>query len=347
MSSRYHAAAPAAGLRLHLNENTAGCSAAVLDAVRRLTAADIASYADYSEATAAAARHLGVPVASLVLTNGLDEGILAASLAAAGSGTRAATEAIALVPSFEMYAVCAATVGTPLIEVPLGDDFEFPETRVLDAIGPSTRIVFITDPNNPSGIGVSREAILRVAAAAPRALIFVDEAYADFSGRTLIGDPAVAEYSNVVVGRTFSKAYGLAGLRCGAVVGPRDVIARIRDVLPPYNVNIAAAVALPAALRDRAFYQSYLNEVCQSKALLYECFERLEIRYWRSEANFVLARFGADAHRICAQLAQRGISVRDRSRISACDGCIRITAGVVDHTMRCVAAIEEVLCGGR
>ncbi|HJR60026.1 MAG TPA: aminotransferase class I/II-fold pyridoxal phosphate-dependent enzyme [Vicinamibacterales bacterium] len=339
---------PSSGLRLHLNENTAGCSPAVLDAIRGITCETAAFYPDYADAIAACCEHLEVPASSLLLTNGLDEGILAASVAALrGSPAADPFEAIVIVPAFDMYAACADAAGGRVIEIPQGDDFEFPLDAVLAAVGPRTRIVFITTPNNPTGITVPRSSILAIAAAAPGSLIFVDEAYVDFSGVTLVGDPSMETHSNLVVGRTFAKAYGLAAIRAGALIGSPETLAPIRRVVPPYSLNVAAAVAIPAALRDRERYDWYLGEVRRSKRLLYDAFDRLDVRYWPSDGNFVLVRFGEMSGRVVSVLAERGIYLRDRSKDHGCSGCVRITAGVAEHTRRCIDAIEEVLCDAR
>jgi histidinol-phosphate aminotransferase len=338
---------PRTGLRLHLNENTGGCSPAVIDALRGITAETVALYPDYSEAIAAAARWLRIPEAGLLLTNGLDEGILAASITSIRGPHHDSPEAIVVVPAFDMQASCAETAGAKIVEVPLRDRFAFPTEEVIAAVTAATRIIFITSPNNPTGISAPRDGILRIAAAATRAIVFVDEAYADFSGSSLIGDPALVERSNIVIGRTFAKAYGLAGLRCGALVAAPERLEVIRRALPPYSVSIATAVALPAALRDRAYYDWYLEQVRESKRLLYATFDRLDIPYWQSDANFVLARFGERAAEVCSQLALRGIYVRDRSKNPGCAGCVRITAGIVEHTRRCANALEEVLCAVR
>jgi histidinol-phosphate aminotransferase len=115
-------------------------------------------------------------------------------------------------------------------------------------------------------------------------------------------------------------------------------------VLPPYSINIAATVALPVALADKPHFEWYLRETAESKQLLYAALDRLGIPYWRSETNFVLARFGENARRIVAGLAERDVHVRDKSRDHACAGCVRITTGLTAHTRTCIDAIEEVLC---
>jgi histidinol-phosphate aminotransferase len=231
--------------------------------------------------------------------------------------------------------------------VPLGDNFAFPLQQVLDAIGARTRLIFLTNPNNPTGQPIPPAAVEAIAAAAPRATVLLDEAYADFSGETFIAPGSFQRLPNVVVGRTFAKACGLAGLRVGALVGAPGRLDPLRRVVPPYSLNACAAVALPAALGDRDYFDDYLRQVEASKAMLYAAFDRLGVKYWRSSANFVLACFGNECGSMIRALAARRIYVRDRSADVGCDGCARITAGIADHTRAAIAAIEEVLCGAR
>jgi histidinol-phosphate aminotransferase len=337
-------ATPASGLRLHLNENTAGCSPAVLAALRALTRQDVAAYPDYGDAIAACAARLRVPADSLLLTNGLDEGIFLAALdALRGSSAATPFEAVVVVPAFDMYAACTDAVGGRVVEVPLGGGFQFPLEAVLGAIGERTRLVWVTNPNNPTGQIVPREAILRIAAVAGGALVFVDEAYVDFCGETLLNDDALDRMPNVLIGRTFAKAYGLAGLRAGALVGRPERLAPMRRAIPPYSLNVCAAAALPAALGDVPYFDWYVDQVSQSKAMLYDFLERRGVSHWRSAANFVLARFDGSSGRVAAGLAARGVHVRDRSADPGCAGCLRMTAGVTEHTEALVAALGEIL----
>ncbi len=243
-----------------------------------------------------------------------------------------------------MYAACSDAAGGRIVEVAPGPDLSFPAARVLAALTARTRLVWLTTPNNPTGQVIPREVVIGIAEAAPDALVFVDEAYADFSGVTLVGDPVLDRLPNLVVGRTFAKAHGLAALRAGALVARPSTLAPLRRVVLPYSVNVAAATALPAALRDTGYFDWYLGEVRESKALLYAALDRLGVRFWPSEANFVLARF-ADAATLAKRLAERGLFVRDRSGEAGCEGCVRMTAGIVADTRALIAALEEVLCG--
>jgi histidinol-phosphate aminotransferase len=332
---------PAGGRRLHLNENTAGCSPAVIDVLRGMTRQDAGFYPDYGAAQAACAAHLARPSAEVLLTNGLDEGILAIT-ASAFKGVRG-PNVIVVLPAFDMYAACADALGGQVVSVPALPDFAFPAEAVLGAIDERTRVVWLTNPSNPTGQLIPRDAILRIAAAAPHALVAVDEAYADFCSATLLDGDALERRPNLVVGRTFAKAHGLAGLRAGALIANAATLEPIRRIVPPYSINAIVAAALPAALGDREYLRWYLAQVTESKPLLYAAFDRLGIPYWPSHANFVLAR-PADAVSLVAALAARGVHVRDKSGDPSCAGCIRVTAGVVDDTRAFIAALEEVTC---
>jgi histidinol-phosphate aminotransferase len=340
-------AMPQDGLRLHLNENTGGCSRAVLEALGSLTRQVAAVYPDYTDAIAATATLLNVPPSFVLLTNGLDEGIFAAALAALRPPGPSPLESIIVEHAFDMYAGCSRAAGGKVVEVPLGPGFAFPLDDTIAAMTPATRIIFLTTPHNPTGLLVPPDSIIAIARAAGDALVFVDEAYIDFGGETMIEERRLVQHPNLVVGRTFSKAYGLAGLRAGALAGAPATLDRIRGCVPPYSINIAAALAVPAALRDTSHYRWYLDEVRESKRLMYGALDRLNLTYLESEANFVLAQFGTAAKDVVAGLRTRGIYVRDRSGDPACEGYVRITTGVVAHTRACIMAIEEVLCGAQ
>lgn len=346
MSHQYERPSATGGLRLHLNENTAGCSPRVMAAIRGVTREQAALYPDYARATAACAARFGLGADHVLLTNGLDEGILLAALVTLrGAAAADPGEAIIVQPAFDMYAACVDGAGGRIVDIPPQPDFVFPLARVLDAISARTRLVFLTSPNNPTGISIRKDMVAAVATAAPQAMLFLDEAYADFSGDSMIGEAAAGSMPNLIVGRTFAKAYGLAGVRAGALIGTAAGLAAMRRVVPPYTLNVFAAAALPVALEDGEYYEWYLSEVRQSKTLLYEALARHAVPFWPSDGNFVLARFGGGLPAIVERLAARGIVIRDRSKDPGCEGCARITAGVLDHTRRLVGALEEVLCG--
>jgi histidinol-phosphate aminotransferase len=334
------------GLRLHQNENTGGCSPRVLEALRGLRADQIGFYPPYAAAVDACARHFGVPADHLALTNGLDEGIMALAVSLLRPRGTLVPEAIVPEPAFEIYRFDTAVAGGRLVQVMPPPDFSFPLERVLDTVTPATRVVFITNPNNPTGVRVPMDAIRTVARRLPdEAVVFVDEAYAEFAGASFL--PELGDYPNVIVGRTFSKAYGLAALRIGALIGAPALLDRIRPAVPVYSVNIAAVVAVQAALQDREHLAEYLRQVEASKQLLYEACDRLGLRHWKSGANFVLVCAGPRTSALVQGAAARGVYIRDRSSEPGCEGCIRVATGMVEHTRRCIEVMEEVLCAVR
>lgn len=329
-------------LRLHFNENTAGCSPAVMEALRTLTPHDVATYPEYDAITATVAAWLGVKAAQVLLTNGLDEGMYAVAQAGARAASSSRAQFIQTDPAFEMFEAFTGIVGGELVQVDPAADFVFPLQRVVDSITPATRVIYLVDPNNPTGLPLPDGAAEAIATAAPQATVFVDEAYADFSGRTLIG-PTLDRQPNLVVGRTFAKGHGLAGLRVGALVAQPDVVAQLQRVMPPFNVNVAAVRALEAALGDDRYLRWYVAEATESKQLIATFCNRHGLTHWPSAGNFVLVRVGPRASDITRALATFGIDVRDKSAAPGCAGCLRLTAGVVVHTERLISALEDLL----
>jgi histidinol-phosphate aminotransferase len=334
-------------MRLHLNENTAGCSPAVIDALRQLGRPEAGFYPDYDEAQRAVADHFRVPADYVLLTNGLDEGILAATGAAFRDRSGGVPEAVGVAPAFDMYETCTEALGGRMVTVPLARDFAHPTERLREAITPQTRIVFLANPHNPSGVPLPLAALRRLAREIAPVVLFVDEAYADFTGDSLIDRSTFEATPSLIIGRTFSKAYGIAGLRAGAVIGHAGTLAPLRRVVPPYSLNAWAAAALPIAIADRSYRDWYVAQSAESRALLGAACARLGLETWPSAANFLLVRVGPAIAQVIAALAAKGIRVRDRSNEPGCEHCVRITAGVVSDTERAIAALEEALCAAR
>src|SRR5882762_10309370 len=280
------------GLRLHQNENTGGCSRRVIEALARLRPDQIGFYPPYAAATDAVAAYLGVAPDRVTLINGLDEGIMALAVAYLRAEVGGPVlEAIVPEPAFEIFRFDTAVAGGALVQVMPRTDFVFPLEEVLAAITPNTRVVFLTNPNNPTGVDMPMDAIRAIARRVPAgAIVFVDEAYAEFSGDSFI--PELDTFPNVIVGRTFSKAFGLAGLRIGCLVGAPSTVDPIRRAVPVYSVSIAAVAAIPAALQDLDHLQDYLRQVTESKAKLYAACDQLGLSYWKSRSNFVLVCAG-------------------------------------------------------
>jgi histidinol-phosphate aminotransferase len=331
---------PGEGLRLHLNENTGGCSPRVIDAIRRLQPTDISTYPSYPSLVLTIARYFDVDPEWVLLTNGLDEGILMAAVGHISKARIHDAETIVPTPAFDPYPNSTAAAGATAVRVPANPDLSFPTDAVIRAITPRTRMIFLNTPNNPTGQLISIEDLNRISRAAGNAIVLIDEAYIEFGGESFV--PHVTQHANVLVGRTFSKAYGLAGMRVGIVIGQPAALQPVRDVTLPFNINVIALTAVQAALEDTDFLPRYAAEVAQSRELLYAACRRLGLQYWESAANYVLVRVGETAPFIQA-LSARRIHVRDRSKDPATPGCVRITTGVLEHTRAAVAALESVM----
>jgi histidinol-phosphate aminotransferase len=325
------------GLRLDFNENTEGCSPRVLARIREITAEELARYPERGPVEAIVAAHLNLPADQVLLTNGVDEAIHLLCEAYLDP----ADEVIVVTPTFSMYEIFAEATGSHVVRVQSGADLRFPLDKTLAKITPATKLVAVASPNNPTGGIASREQLLAIADAAPDAALLVDEAYFDFHGQTVI--PDVGALPNLFVARTFSKAYGLAGLRIGILAGPRKQMPMVRRISSPYSVNAAALLALPEALADGEFVVNYVFEVTAGRARLEQELTHAGITWWPSEANFVLMKIG-DRHRdFVAGMRQRGILVRDRSADPGCDGCVRITLGTTAHTERLLTTLRQVV----
>ena len=331
---------PGDGLRLHLNENTGGCSPRVIEAIRRLTPTDIATYPSYPSLVLSVAKYFDVDPEWVLLTNGLDEGILMAAIGHISKARIHDAETIVPTPAFDPYPNSTAAAGATAVRVPANRDLSFPTDAVIAAMTPRTRMIFLNTPNNPTGQLISIRDLCRISEAAGDAIVLIDEAYIEFGGQTFL--PELPRFPNVLVGRTFSKAYGLAGMRVGIVIGQPHALQPVRDVTLPFNINVTALTAVQAALEDAEFLPHYAAQVRESRELLYAACRRLGLNYWESAANYVLVQVGETAPFIQA-LSARRIHVRDRSKDPATPGCVRITAGMIAHTRAAVEALETVL----
>ncbi len=325
------------GLRLDFNENTVGASPRVLRRLQQLTLEDLARYPEREPVEALVAASLGMQPAEVLLTNGVDEAIHLLC----ETYLEPADEAVIVVPTFAMYEISAAATGAHVVRVPAREDFSFPLEAVLAAITPQTRLIAIANPNNPTGTIVDAEGLLQIANAAPQAAVLLDEAYYEFCGQTLL--LSIRNHANVFVARTFSKAYGMAGLRVGALAGPVAQMRMVRRVASPYNVNVAALVALPEALQDKEYVCQYVGQVQRGRVLLHQEFQSRGTTYCPSQANFVLAQIGSRHGEFVPAMKQRGILVRDRSSDPGCDGWVRITLGSEAHTEKLLATLRQVL----
>ncbi len=324
-------------LRLDFNENTFAPSPKVIEKLRQTTAEDLTIYPERQQVEEQVAAHFELAPDQVLLTNGVDEAIhlLCAALLEDGD------EALISTPTFFMYDVSVGMMTPGLVRVQADPSLEFPFDRFLAAVTPRTKLILVASPNNPTGATVSRDHLLAICAAAPHAVVFVDEAYFHFHGETTMAD--VGHIPNLIVGRTFSKAYGLANLRVGMLAGDARLLGYVRKVASPYNVNGVALAVLPAALQDSAYLDWYVAEVHAGRDRVQQALTEMNVRFWPSHANFVLFEIGPRHKELVSRMREKGVLLRDRSADPGCVGYVRITVGVEDHVTRGLEALRETL----
>jgi histidinol-phosphate aminotransferase len=324
-------------LRLDFNENTLACSPKVREVLGRISAGALTRYPEREPVEAVVAAHLGLAAAQVALTNGVDEAIHVLFEAFLEAGD----ELLLPVPTYTMYEVYASATDARVVAVLAAGDLQFPFERLIAAVTPRTKIIAIANPNSPSGSVVTRAQLVEIANRAPHAVLLVDEAYFHFHGETVID--LIGIVPNLIVARTFSKAYGLAGLRIGVLAGPVELMRWVKRVLSPYSVNSLALACLPPALEDTAYLDWYVSEVLEARRDFEAALDEAGIRRWPSQANFILVDIGPQHAEFVRLMRAAGVLVRDRSSDPGCDGRVRITIGTREQMRQAAIVLKETL----
>ena len=328
-------------LRLDFNENTLECSPQVREVLGKISAGSLTRYPEREPVEAIVAAKLGLRAEQVALTNGVDEAIHVLFETFLDEGD----ELLLPVPTYTMYQVYASATDARVVTVQAADDLQFPFEQLLKSVSPRTKVIAIANPNSPSGSVATREQLLELARRAPQAVLLVDEAYFHFYGETLVD--LVGTVPNLVLARTFSKAYGLAGLRLGLLAGPAEMMRWVRRVLSPYSVNSLALACLPAAMEDTEYLDWYVGEVLVARAEFEKKLDAAGVRRWPSRTNFVLVEIGARHKEFVERMRAAGVLVRDRSSDPGCDGRVRITIGTREQMKKAVVALHDALAALR
>lgn len=316
------------GLLLDFNERS--------DAPKIGLGGKINRYPEYGELMAELAVYCGIGEEQIVLTNGSDQAIDVVFRTFVDAGDKVTIPS----PTFGMIEQAAqladADVFAPLYRQP---DLAFP---LEDVLTQEASLIVLCNPNSPTGTLLAVEQIAAIAKAKPQTLIMVDEAYFEFSGVTAVG--LIGQYPNIVVTRTFSKAFGLAGLRLGYAIASIEHISEMRKVCGPYSVsNIAQAAGL-RVLKNQADVREYVAGVTeQAKPLVENFFAQNNIICWPSAGNFVLFR-PADWQKVLSGLERRGMVVRPQDRPGT-RGCLRVTVTTKPEMQRFITAYQQILRG--
>jgi histidinol-phosphate aminotransferase len=328
-------------VKLASNENPLGPSPKALAAIRQ-TAESLHRYPNSGsyDLCQHLSRQLNINCENIVLGNGSDDliAMLARVLLQPGD------EAILPEPSFLFYEIVIKSAGAVPVGIPLkskSTDLD----GMLASIGPKTRLVFVNNPHNPTGSLITRQELDAFVAALPANIVLViDEAYIEF-----VNDPSCPnsiDYLNsgkIVVGlRTFSKAYGLAGLRIGYGLMPSSFAEIVHRVRQPFNVNSLAQAAAIAALEDQEFLEKTVQLINAEMNFIYSALDELDIKYYRSSANFLLIQLGKNADEVFEDLLRLGVIVRSMTSYGYPD-CIRVSVGHHSENLRFLAALEKIL----
>jgi histidinol-phosphate aminotransferase len=332
---------PEAVIKLNSNENPLGASVKVAEAVCK-TAASASLYptADASLLRNALTKYVGCPAENIVAAGpGMDSLIDAVNKLFVGVGD----EVILPVPTFTYYGISAAGLGGVPISAELNPDFSLNLGNILKAVTDKTKIIYLCSPNNPTGNVIS-ESDVRELAEKTNAILFIDEAYVEFSTAGSLVSLA-EEYENIIIGRTFSKAFGLAGMRVGYVIAPEWIASNLLRVLPPFSVSILSEAAAVAALEDTAYMKAGVALIQDQRAEMINFISK-ETPYqaYASEGNFFIADVSPNTSKKATDIFMKnGVLIR------SCDSfqnigknTVRITVGTAEMNQKVKKAFKAL-----
>ncbi|OUJ74737.1 histidinol-phosphate transaminase [Hymenobacter crusticola] len=280
----------------------------------------------------------GVATEQIFLGNGSDEAI---DLLVRLTCVPGQDSILILPPTYGMYEVAANLNDVAVERLPLTADFQLSSEIVAQVNASQAKLVFICSPNNPTGNLLHAEAVEEILRGFG-GLVIVDEAYADFT-TALSWTTRLAEFPNLVVMQTFSKAWGLAGLRLGMAFASPEIISYLNKIKPPYNISEATQQHALAALQDAERFEAMRTELLKGRDWLAERLPAVSIvkEVFPSDANFLLARFRPDATAVYDYLLEKGIVVRNRTTQPGCAGCLRLTVGSPEENDALLAALQQ------
>ena len=270
-----------------------------------LVEGDLHVYPHYGSFCEELGQYVGVSAEQLLLTNGSDQGIDVVLRCLLEPGTNL----VMAMPGFTMFKQTVGTIGADFIEVPYPEDFAFPYEQIRQAVNAETRIIVVINPNNPTGTSAPLEQVEALLQEFPDCAVLVDEAYYEFTGQTCLH--LLNQYPNLVVLRTFSKAFAIPALRLGYVIAREEFINELLKIRGPYDVNMAALVAVRALLQDRKPWQELVQHLMgESKPALEQFLNEHGVKFYPGEANFLLVEPKGGAAPAVSYLKEQGILVR-------------------------------------
>jgi histidinol-phosphate aminotransferase len=322
-------------IKMNANENPYGCSPKVLKALAKCDHFHIYPDDGQQELRKQLAVYAGVPAERIIAGHGSNTliDLIARLFVAQGD------EVINCVPTFDVYRFSTGICGGALVNLNRDENFAIDIKKVKAAINRKTKLVFFATPNNPTGNIVPRQDIIEIINTGIP--VVVDEAYYEFNGETMM--PATAQYDNLIVLRSFSKWAGLAGLRVGYGVFPRNIVDYLMAIKIPHNVSVAAEVAVKESLADIKYLQNIVQAIIKERARLFEGLQKISyLKPYPSRANFIYCQvLKGSAGGLYQKLQRKGILVRYFDNPLLNNG-IRISVGKPEHTDALLKALQQL-----
>ncbi|MBM4387831.1 MAG: histidinol-phosphate aminotransferase family protein, partial [Deltaproteobacteria bacterium] len=280
--------------------------------------------------------YTGCPDENILVTSGSDEALAALCDTFLDEGD----DVLVPFPTYTHFLIFAKSSGARVRLVEGRNPFIKFFDAVLDSIRIDTKLVYLVSPTNPTGIIYDERDIKTLCLRFPETLFIVDEAYAEFAGHSIIG--LVGEFGNLAVTRTFSKSFGIAGLRIGYLAAQKTVLDSVKKIFNPKSVNSLAQIAALAALSDMEYHDRYVSEVCESKQILRRELSARGLDPVITPANFILFRVGNPAEFI-GRCEEYSVFVRDRSHLKGLEGYVRMNAPTVEQTHEFLRRLDLIL----
>ena len=287
------------------------------------------------------AKHLKVKSRQLIFGNGSDEIIVLVVRAFVAEGD----EVILAKPSFLVYDIASRLAGAKIHAIALQDDFQYDLAAMKKAVTPKTKVIFLGNPDNPSGMYIAKKDMLDFLKDLSRDIVvLIDEAYFEYVKAADYGYSLelLKTYKNVIVTRTFSKMYGLAGLRVGYGIADEEMIDVLNRIREPFNVNSIAQVAAVACLKDQTYYKKVAATVNAQRTYLYAQLKRLKLNFVKTCTNFILIKTAQSGAELMKKLMHKGVIVRDMG-FWGLENYIRVTIGTASENKKFIRSLEELL----
>jgi histidinol-phosphate aminotransferase len=323
--------------RLDLNENAWGCSPKVLEALQNLCPDDISLYPAYDAFLSQVARHYQISSENVIISNGADDSIRCVFDCFVEEGD----EVLLPVPNYGMFDIYGRIRGANMIEVLYNDDFSFPGEKVLSAISPKIKLIVIVNPANPLGTVIPEKVLIQILEKARDSFVLLDETYWHFVDKSYL--QLIKEFNNLIIVQTFSKAYGLTGLRLGMLFSTKENIQNLAKVNLPFSVNTLALKAGSAALSDQEFIQQVVRNVKLETQFLQRELDKLSVETRACHTNFLLIKIGSRADEIYHDLQNRDVLVRNLNKYPLLEGYLRISIGTREDNQKFLDTFQLIL----